>query len=44
MNLGRERFVHNLTASEQPELSLWSPNMEQRSFHSFEAMGDVVFQ
>jgi len=43
MNLGRERFVQNLRRGE-PELSLWSPNLEARSFHSLDAFGDVIFE
>ena len=43
MNVGRERYVQNETRGD-PELSLWSPNLEQRFFGSFDAMGAVVFQ
>ncbi|MBI4027927.1 MAG: DUF4838 domain-containing protein [Verrucomicrobia bacterium] len=43
MNLGRERFVQNADRAD-PELSLWSPNLETRVFHSFEAFGDVIFR
>jgi len=44
MNLGRERYVQVSVPGAPEELSLWSPNLEQRRFGSFEAMGDVVFQ
>jgi hypothetical protein len=46
MNLGRERFAQYIGADHggDPELSLWSPNLEGRSFHSREAFGDVVFE
>jgi len=42
MNLGRERFVQNLRRGD-PELFMWSPNLEERSFHSRAAFGDLVF-
>jgi len=46
MNLGRERFVQYAGQPHggDPDLSLWSPNLERRSFHSLEAFGDVVFE
>ena len=42
MNLGRERFVQNPNRGD-PELFMWSPNLEERSFHSRTAFGDMVF-
>jgi hypothetical protein len=42
MNLGRERFVQNPDRGD-PELFMWSPNLEERSFHSRAAFGDLVF-
>jgi len=42
MNLGRERFVQNADRGD-PELFMWSPNLEERSFHSRAAFGDLVF-
>ena len=42
MNLGRERFVQNPDRGD-PELYMWSPNLEERSFHSRAAFGDLVF-
>ena len=42
MNLGRERFVQNADRGD-PELFLWSPNLEERSFHSRTAFGDMIF-
>jgi len=42
MNLGRERFVQNPKRGD-PELFMWSPNLEERSFHSRAAFGDLVF-
>ena len=46
MNLGRERFAMYAGTAHRgdPELSLWSPNLESRSFHAREAFGDVVFE
>ena len=43
MNLGRERFVQNAHRGD-PELYMWSPNLEERSFHSLAAFGDLVFE
>ncbi len=42
MNLGRERFVQNADRGD-PELFMWSPNLEERSFHSRAAFGDLIF-
>jgi len=42
MNLGRERFVQNADRGDG-ELFMWSPNLEERSFHSRAAFGDLVF-
>ena len=42
MNLGRERFVQNDHRGD-PELFMWSPNLEERTFHSRTAFGDLVF-
>ncbi len=42
MNLGRERFVQNAERG-GPELFMWSPNLEERSFHSRAAFGDLIF-
>ena len=46
MNIGRERFAMYAGTPHRgdPELSLWSPNLERRSFHSREAFGDVIFE
>ena len=46
MNIGRERFAMYAGAphSGDPELSLWSPNLEGRGFHAVEAFGEVVFE
>ena len=42
MNVGRERFVQNPHRGD-PELFMWSPNLEERSFHARTAFGDLVF-
>ena len=42
MNVGRERFVQDPRRG-NPELFMWSPNLEERSFHSRAAFGDLVF-
>jgi hypothetical protein len=42
MNLGRESPAPG--DREKLELSLWSPNLEERSFHSKAAFGDLVFE
>jgi hypothetical protein len=46
MNIGRERFAMYAGTPHRgdPELSLWSPNLEGRSFHAREAFGEVVFE
>ncbi|OQA81839.1 MAG: hypothetical protein BWY31_03624 [Lentisphaerae bacterium ADurb.Bin242] len=39
LNVGRESFVEK-----QPELSLWSPNLETMSFHDRDSFGEAVFE
>ncbi len=39
LNAGRESF-----RDKQPELSLWSPNLETMSFHDRDSFGEAVFE
>jgi len=43
MNVGRAQFLFKDGKRKAPVLSLWSPNLEERSFHSTAGFGDVVF-
>ena len=40
-NFGRETFFEK---KGNPELSLWSPNLETMSFHDRETFGDLIFE
>ena len=45
MNVGREHYAGtNFRGSTKRELSLWSPNLESRSFQAPEAFGDLIFE
>ncbi|MBN1674422.1 MAG: DUF4838 domain-containing protein [Kiritimatiellae bacterium] len=45
MNLGREHYAGStFRGNKGQELSLWSPNLESRSFGAPHAFGDVVFE
>lgn len=44
MNIGRESRIIGGTGNEVPELSLWSPNLENAGFHDREAFGEAVFE
>lgn len=44
MNLGRENYPPGGVRHGQPALSLWSPNLESRSFHETSAFGTLLFQ
>ncbi|HRU05461.1 MAG TPA: sugar-binding protein, partial [Candidatus Brocadiia bacterium] len=43
MNAARAQYLFKNGKRPDPVLSLWSPNLEERSFHSTAAFGDVVF-
>jgi len=44
LNLGRESRIIGGSGNEIPELSLWSPNLENAGFHDREAFGEAVFE
>lgn len=45
LNIGREEYPSDKTAKKRiMELLLWSPNLEERSFHSKAALGSLVFE
>ena len=41
LNIGRTDYF---SAKSEPELSLWSPNLENMTFHDPECFGEVIFQ
>ncbi|HRU05171.1 MAG TPA: DUF4838 domain-containing protein, partial [Candidatus Brocadiia bacterium] len=43
MNVGRAEYPRG-AEKEVPVLSLWSPNLETRSFHDRNTFGDVIFE
>jgi len=43
MNIGREEWPEGFGKNE-PILSLWSPNLETRSFHDRRTFGEVIFR
>ena len=44
INVGRESRIIGGSGNEIPELSLWSPNLENAGFHDREAFGEAVFE
>ncbi|MFH1095538.1 MAG: DUF4838 domain-containing protein, partial [Candidatus Micrarchaeota archaeon] len=44
MNIGREEYDPTGKDRDKLDLSLWSPNLEERSFHSRTTFGDVFFE
>ena len=44
LNIGRESRIIGGSGNEMPELSLWSPNLENAGFHDREAFGEAVFE
>ena len=44
LNIGRESRIIGGSGNEVPELSLWSPNLENAGFHDREAFGEAVFE
>ena len=40
-NIGRESFT---SGGDQPELALWSPNLETFSFHDKNTFGEFIFE
>ena len=44
MNIGRESRIIGGSGNEVPELSLWSPNLENAGFHDREAFGEALFE
>ncbi|MBE6370535.1 MAG: DUF4838 domain-containing protein [Lentisphaerae bacterium] len=44
LNVGRESRIIGGSGNEMPELSLWSPNLENAGFHDPEAFGEAVFE
>ncbi|MBR7139467.1 MAG: DUF4838 domain-containing protein [Lentisphaeria bacterium] len=44
LNIGRESRIIGGSGNEVPELSLWSPNLENAGFHDREAFGEALFE
>lgn len=46
LNVGREEYPSKpmLPGTREPNLSLWSPNLEGQDFSSFAAMGTLIFE
>jgi len=44
MNIGRAHRDLNEGKHSKPELSLWSPNLEARSFKTLDTYGDLIFR
>ncbi|MBR4673025.1 MAG: DUF4838 domain-containing protein [Victivallales bacterium] len=44
LNVGRESRIIGGSGNEVPELSLWSPNLENAGFHDRETFGEAVFE